>query len=100
MRFDTPIFFQQLIPGDYNPDTGDYGPDKISETKRYASVTSAGVETLNLIYGELKQGSFTVRLQSRYPYLFDRIRIDRKIYRVDFTRNLRSKQVFIVSEVQ
>lgn len=100
MRFDKPIFFQKLVPGEYNPATGNYESDKIEETKKYASVTSAGVETLDLIYGELRQGSFVVRLQSIHSYAFDRIRIGQKLYRIDFQRQLRTKQVFVVSEVQ
>lgn len=100
MRFDTPIYFQKITPGDYNKTTGDYGPDTVEETKRYASVTDTGTDTLMLVYGGLKQGSKTVRLQSRYSAPFDKIRIGNKTYKVDKSRVLRTKQTFIVSEVQ
>ena len=99
MRFDTPVYFQ-TIKAEYNASTGDYGEDIISEEMRYASVTSAGAETLNLIYGELKQGVLTVRLQNHYTKPFDRIRIGKKVYRVDQARPLRLKYTLVVSEVQ
>lgn len=100
MRFDTPIYFQTITPGEYNPSTGDYGKDSVTEEKIYANVTSAGVETLKLIYGELKQGSQLIRLQGRYNKVFDRVRVENKIYRVDFQRKQKVKHVFVVSEVQ
>lgn len=100
MRFDTPIFFQRTTPGEYNPDTGNYDQDTITEVKLYASVTNSSVDTLNLIYGEIRQGSYVVRLQNHYLEPFDRIRIGMRTYRVDFSRLLRNKHVFVVSEVQ
>lgn len=100
MRFDTPIYFQTILPGAYDASSGNHGSDTIFEEMRLASVTSTGAETLNLIYGELKQSCFTVRLQNRYNKPFDRIRIGEKVYRVDMTRPLRTKQTFVVSEVQ
>lgn len=100
MRCDTEVFFQSIVPGEYDEATGDYGDDIVSEEKRYASVTDTGTETMNLVYGSIKQGSKTVRLQTHYKKLFDRIRIGNALYRVDFERKLRTKHVFVVSEVQ
>jgi hypothetical protein len=99
MRFDTPIYFQHVTEGPYDPATGDYRPDAVVEVQMFASVTDTGADTLNLVYGELKQGSLTVRLQMRYPEPFSRIRIGSKVYRVDMERRLRTKHVFVVSEV-
>lgn len=100
MRYDTPIYFQSIQPGEYDPDTGDYGKDIITEEKKYADVTDAGVETLKIVYGELRQGVLTIRLQNHYDKPFDRIRVGRKVYQVDFSRKFRIKHVFVVSEVQ
>ena len=55
---------------------------------------------MNLIYGAFKQGVKTIRLQNHYNEPFDRIRIGDAVYRVDFERKLRTKHVFVVSEVQ
>ena len=99
MRFDTPIYFQ-TIKTKYDASTGNYVESVESEVKRYASVTDAGDETLNLIYGEIKQGAKVIRLQNQHKEPFDRIKIGEKVYRVDRARELRVKQVFVVSEVQ
>lgn len=100
MRFDVPIYFQRIQPGEYEESSGDYGPDSVSEDKRYGNVTDAGRDTLNLVYGKLRQGCKVIRLQTHYDKVFDRIRIGERVYQVDFSRKLKIKQVFIVSEVQ
>ena len=104
MRYETPVYFQRIKKGAYNATTGDYSPETVEEVKRYASVTDTGAETLNIVYGCLKQGSLTIRLQNHYSEPFDRIRIgdgeQAKYYRVDRARALRLKYNFIVSEVQ
>lgn len=100
MRYETPVYFQSVKAGKYDAETGNYGEDAVQEVKRYASVTSSGIDTLNLVYGGIKQGSLTVRLQNQYKEPFDRIRIGEKLYRVDMSRPQRVKQAFIISEVQ
>lgn len=100
MRFDTPVYFQSVVHGEYEPTTGNYAEDIVTEVERNASVSDTGTDTLTLVYGGLKQGSLTIRLQSVYDGIFDYIRIGSKRYRVDKTRTLRHKQTFIVSEVQ
>lgn len=100
MRVDTPVYFQTVTPGEYDADTGNHGKPTVEEVKKYASVTDSGIETLNLVYGEIRQGTKVVRLNGQYNAPFDRIRIGRKIYRVDMQRPLRNKHIFVVSEVQ
>ena len=85
-----------MQPGKLNTDTHNYDEDTIIEEKRYASVTDTGAQQLQLIYGTIKQGSLTIRLQKPYEAPFDRVRVGDKLYRVDLSR-VRS---FIVSEVQ
>lgn len=100
MRYDTPIYFQTIKKGEYDPDTGNYAEDTVTEDKVFASVTDSRAETLNLVYGELKQGCYTVRLQNIYKKPFAYIRIGEKRYRVDFSRKLKLKHIFVISEVQ
>ena len=100
MRFDTPIYFQTVKKGEYNPDTGNYAEDTVTEDEVYASVTDSSTETLKLVYGTIKQGCFTIRLQNIYRKPFSYIRIGEKRYKVDFSRKLRLKHIFVVSEVQ
>ena len=97
MRYNTPIYFQTVKSGELNPTTHNYEADNITEIKRYAAVTDAGTETINLIYGTIKQGVKTVRLQQPYKEPFDNIRIGKKRYKVDFSRYLKA---FVISEVQ
>ena len=99
MRYDKPIFFQTLTQGEYDPSTGNYAADKVSEVKRDASVMDTGENTMILVYSGIKEGSLTIHLQNHYNQPFDRIRIGNKIYGVDFSRKLRTKQVYVVSEV-
>lgn len=100
MRYDTPVYFQKVISGEYDPNTGNYGNDTVKETLRYASVMDTGTELLKLVYDGPKQGSLTIQLQTHYTDPFDRIRVRKKIYSVDFSRKLRTKHTFVVSEVQ
>lgn len=100
MRYDTPIYFQKITPGEYDPNTGDYGADKIQEAEIYASVMDTRSEMMRLVYNGPMQGSLTIQLQNHYTEPFDRIRIGDLIYKVDYTRRLRVKQTFVVSEVQ
>ena len=101
MRYDTPIFFQRTQPGAYNHQTGNYDEDVIVEVKRYASVTDTSTDTLLLVYGAVKQGSCTIRLQRAYTEPFDYIRIGEKRYRIDNSRTIsKNAQTYVVSEVQ
>lgn len=99
MRYDTPVYFQRVTSGEYDPETGNYGEDAVSETQKYASVMDTGTEMLKIVYGNIRQGSLTVQLQNHYKKPFDRIRVGDKAYCVDYTRKLRTKHIFVVSEV-
>lgn len=100
MRYDTPIYFQKVTQGEYDPTTGDYGEDTADETCVMASVMDTRTETMQIVYGSIKQGSKTIHIQNHYDKSYDSIRIDNKIYRVDYSRKLRNKQSFIVHEMQ
>lgn len=100
MRYDTPVYFQKITSGEYDPKTGNYGADTVEETLRYASVMNTGEERLRQVYDGPKQGSLTIQIQNHYTEPFDRIRVGEKVYSVDYSRELRTKHVFVVSEVQ
>lgn len=100
MRYDTPVYFQKITAGEYDPKTGNYADDSVEETMRYASVMNTGEEQLKLVYDGPKQGSLTIQIQNHYTESFDRIRVGEKVYSVDYSRELRTKHVFVVSEVQ
>ena len=100
MRYDTPVYFQKITSGEYDPKTGNYGDDTVEETLRYASIMDTGAVMLKLVYDGPKQGSLTIQIQNHYTEPFDRIRVGEKVYSVDYSRELRTKHVFVVSEVQ
>lgn len=99
MRFDTQIFFQRIVQGELDVNTGNY-PETVTETKKWACKTDVGAQTQHIVFGELREGSLILRLQQPYNEPFDRIRVGDKVYAVDKERKLRFKQVFIVHEVQ
>lgn len=100
MRYGTKIYFQRVTPGEYDASTGDYSPDTVVEDAAYASVMDTREAAMRLIYGEIRQGSVSVHLQNHYTKPFDRIRIGKKVYCVDYRRDLKVKQGFVLSEVQ
>lgn len=98
MRYDTPVYFQTVKPGEYDIKTGNHNPDTVTEVKKYASVTDTGAEMLKMLFGKVKQGSFIVRLQTPYKEPFQRIRIGETVYSVKLEKL--KKRVFIVSELK
>lgn len=100
MRYDKRIEFVYRIYGEYDPLTGNYLEDSETLKPVYASVMDTGTDLLTMAYGRLKQGSKTVQIQNHCHALPDRIRIDGKDYVIDFRRQLKTKEVFVVSEVQ
>ena len=100
MRYDTPVYFQKVRQGEYDISTGNYGDETIEEVKKYAFVQDTSMQTLNIVYGDIRQESKTISLQSPYCEPFDRIRLGSRIYNVDSMNIHLTKQSFIVSEVQ
>lgn len=100
MRYDTPVYMQSITNGEYDPKTGNYGKEQVKETLLLASVMDTKAELLTLVYGGIRQGSLMVQVQNHAGKKVDRIRIGDKLYRIDYERRLRTKQTFVVSEVQ
>lgn len=100
MRYEKEVYFQKITAGDYDESTGNHNDDSVTETMRYASVMDTKTETMLLVYGKITQGSLTIQIQNHYDEAFDRIRVDDAVYSVDDFRKLRTKHVFVVSEVQ
>ena len=110
MRCDTQIYFvtdseKILVSDPASADYGDYTASAPSEVGRMADVTDTQERTQQLIYGALREGSRTVRLNETYTAPFDHIRIiDRvtgtsALYDVDAKRILRHRSTFICHEV-
>lgn len=99
MRYDKKICFQRVTES-YDPTTGNYAAESVETEEAYANITASKIEALKLIYGEIKQGTITIRLQRKPKNDFDRIEVGGKIYKVDYSRPLRNGVVYVASEVQ
>lgn len=100
MRYDKVIYFRKEGAKTYDPETGNSKRADPVDEMRMAAVSSTDIRTQNLIYGDLKQGSITLHLLVPYNKHFDYIVYQGKKYRVDNAVTLRTKQAFVVSEVQ
>ena len=101
MRYDTEVYFRLPPTSVYNTQTGNYEEGAAEETQAIAAVVNTDIETLRLVYGELKQGSLTIHLQNKsYTKVYAGVRIGEKIYSVDHVKNFRNKQVLVVTEEQ
>ena len=100
MRYDKPIYFQRFVQGSYNENTGNYEDDSIVEEMAMASIIDTKTQTMMQVYGQIKQGSLTGQIQNIYDKPYDHIRIGTRKYKVDYSRRLRTKESFILSEVQ
>ena len=109
MRCDTQIYFvtdgaQELVTDPNSEAYGSYVTGKPKEVDRMADVTDTQTSTQQLVYGKLREGSVTVRLNGHHLEPFDHIRIiDRntgvsKLFDVDAFRHLRQRSVFICHE--
>lgn len=96
MRYDTKAVFQ-LVEDTYDSN-GDYTESVIEEHIEYCSVASTDIQTMHLVYGEIRQGSITMHLQNHIGYTFNRVVIDGKPYTVDQKLPLRVKTAYILSE--
>lgn len=110
MRCDTQIYFvtdgkKTMVTDPESPIYGDYTVSEASEAGCMADVTDTQEHTQQIVYGCLREGSRTVRINRQYHAPFDHIRIvDRDtgrsaLYDVDAKRILRRRSTFICHEV-
>ena len=98
MRYSVPIYFVKETEPVYDYETGDYVDGEPIKEKVWANVSDTGTERMQLIYGALKQGAITVRIQGKYDEAFDYVEVDGKKYNVDAFRTFRNNQAFNLSE--
>ena len=98
MRYDKKIDFM-LVDNVYNAN-GDYTEEVIEQVTAYGSIVSTDIDTMRLVYGEIRQGSITMHLQNHIDFNFNRIVIDGKTYAVDVRINQRTKQAYVLSQCQ
>lgn len=102
MRFDKIIYLVREKQKKYDPKTGNY--EKVEPTKvpKMASVVDTTEKTMMLVYGELRQKSYTITLQIKNNEPISYIEMDDVKYAIDHVRmpKLGQRQIFVVSEVQ
>lgn len=110
MRCDTKVYFvtdgkRTLVTDPAESNYGNYVMEDPVEVERIADVTDTQTNTQQIIYGSLREGSRTVRLNEPYREPFDHIRIvdrdtgESALYDVDSKRILRRRSTFICHEV-
>lgn len=67
---------------------------------QYAAVTDSSDRAVEMVYGELREGVLTIRLERPYIAPFDFIRIGDRRYKADRKRSTFKKMALMVSEVQ
>ena len=97
MRYDKKIYFVEEGKDVYDYETGDYVTGEPLKVEVWANVSDTGTERMQLVYGALKQGAVTVRIQGEYEETFDYIEVDDKKYNVDAFRTFRNDQAFNLS---
>lgn len=110
MRCDTKITFvtdgvKTLVTDPASSSYGDYITTDPVLVERWADVTDTQAKTQQFMYGALREGSKTIRLNEAYRAAFDHIRVtDRAtgavtLYDVDAKRVLRHRTTFLCHEV-
>lgn len=99
MRYDQTIFLVKFQGEAYNEDTGDYEQGSPIMYERQAHVSSAGVKTLNNLYGGITEGAIVIRLKQNYLE-FDEILYRGKYYLPKLVRNLRNEVTIQAVEKQ
>ena len=98
MRYSTPIYFVKEGEDEYDYATGDYVATEPIKHEAWANVSDMGTQRQTLVFGALKQGALTIRIQNKYEQPFDYIEVGGQPYNVASTRTFRRDQAFEVSE--
>ena len=98
MRYDQRIYFVKEGEDEFDYATGDTIVTGSIKDEACANVSDTGTERMQLIYGALKQGAVTVRIQGKYEETFDYVEVENKKYNVDAFRTFRNDQAFNLSE--
>lgn len=102
MRYDRKIWLVDESAPEYDETTGDYTDGAIERYYRDANVSDTGTETMNMLYGKIKQGALTVRVQNQIemPYRYIEVDTIGNKYLIDRVKHHRNEVVLFVSESQ
>lgn len=95
MRYDTKLYFvRETGLEEYDNDTGDLIESEPIKTSRWVNVADMGEERMQAIFGRLKQGSVTIKMQGSYNEPFDYLEIGGKAYDVALTKRTRTITIY------
>lgn len=101
MRYDSLISFVKEGSEVYDPNTGDYIASEPVSIEKWANVSDANGEIVNMLYGTLKQTAKVIRLNEVYKNSVDYILVDGvKFILAMPTKHFRHESVFTVGESQ
>ncbi len=69
MRANTKVYFITEGETEYDASTGDYIESENTRDLQWANVSDTGEQRMTLLYGSIKQGAKTVRLNHTYEKL-------------------------------
>lgn len=101
MRYDSLISFVKEGSEVYDPNTGDYIASEPVSIEKWANVSDANGEIVNMLYGTLKQTAKVIRLNEVYKDSFDYILVgEPKFILAMPAKHFRHESVFTVGESQ
>ena len=102
MRYDRKVWFVNEKESVYDETTGDYTDPVVERIFRNASISTTGEQSMVMLYGKIKQGAYTVRIQNglEAPYQHIEIDIIGNKFLIDDRKQLRRDLVLKVSESQ
>ena len=98
MRYNKRVTFIKLGTPVYDQETGDYIDGEPEETTKPADVYQTSEKLQKLIYDGIRQDAITIQLQNKYTKVFDMIRYDGRLYRVDTRKRCRTKELLLCTE--
>lgn len=98
MRYDQRVYFVNEGEDEYDYTTGDYVTTDPIKEEVWANVSDMSTQRQALVFGSVKQGALTIRIQNKYEQPFDYIEVGGQPYDVASSRTFRRDQAFGVSE--
>lgn len=100
MRYDEKVLILTRIEGSYDEKTGNYAEDTYEEKEVFGAVSNTTDSMMQIVYGQLNQGSITIHLQNHYKKPFDLVEVRGKRYKVDNRTLYKVKEMMVLSEVK
>lgn len=100
MRHDRVIKLIKLPEEVYDDTTGDYTVGPGVEVEKLAHISDTGTQSMNLLYGKIREGAKTFRLKGELVAPFDYIQFGNDIYDVTMRRDVRDSVILHVVKRQ